>query len=142
MIAAELCGTARSMLDRTIAYACERVQFDRPIGSFQAVQHLVADLALDVERAWAAVQWAAMCLEDPVAAGADVARAPHVAKAAASDAAANAVKTSIQIHGGIGYTWEHDLHLWMRRALTVEHLLGAADHHHDRFAELAIATSA
>jgi hypothetical protein len=142
VLAAELCGTARAMLDMAVAYAVERVQFDRPIGSFQAVQHLLADLALDVERAWAGVQWAAMCLDDPVAAGADAARAPHVAKAAASEAGAHAVKTSIQVHGGIGYTWEHDLHLWLRRALATEHLLGTADHHHDRLAELAIAMSA
>jgi alkylation response protein AidB-like acyl-CoA dehydrogenase len=142
VLAAELCGTARTMLDMAVAYAGERIQFDQPIGSFQAVQHLLADLALDVERAWAGVQWAAMCLDDPDAAGSDATRAPHVAKAAASEAAANAVRTSIQVHGGIGYTWEHDLHLWLRRALAAEHLLGTADHHHDRLADLAMATSA
>ena len=136
VLAAELCGTARRLLDLSVEYAKERVQFDRPIGSFQAVQHLLADLALDVERAWAGVQWAAMCLDDPVAAGADTARAPHVAKGAASEAAAHAVQTSIQVHGGIGYTWEHDLHLWMRRALASEHLLGTADDHHDALAAL------
>jgi alkylation response protein AidB-like acyl-CoA dehydrogenase len=136
VLAAELCGTARAMLDLAVGHARERVQFDRPVGSFQAVQHLLADLALDVERAWAGVQWAAMCLDDPSAAGADAARAPHIAKAAASEAALHAARTSIQVHGGIGYTWEHDLHLWLRRATTAAHLLGTAEEHHDALASL------
>jgi alkylation response protein AidB-like acyl-CoA dehydrogenase len=102
------------------------------------VQHLLADLALDVERAWAVVQWAAMCLDEPEAAGPDALRAPHVAKAAASEAAVHSATTSIQVHGGIGYTWEHDLHLWIRRARTTAHLLGTADEHHDRLALLEL----
>ncbi|MGH9135980.1 MAG: acyl-CoA dehydrogenase family protein [Acidimicrobiales bacterium] len=138
VLAAELCGTARAMLDRSLAFANERVQFNRPIGSFQAVQHLLADLALDVERAWAVVQWAAMCLDEPMAAGSDAARAPHIAKAAASEAGYHAARTSIQVHGGIGYTWEHDLHLWLRRATTTAHLLGTADEHHDALASLVV----
>jgi alkylation response protein AidB-like acyl-CoA dehydrogenase len=141
VLAAELCGTARRMLDLAVDYAKERVQFDQPIGSFQAVQHLLADLALDVERAWAVVQWAAMCLDEPDAAGVDAARAPHVAKAAASEAAHHSCTTSIQVHGGIGYTWEHDLHLWIRRARTSAHLLGTADEHHDRLAALVVSTA-
>jgi alkylation response protein AidB-like acyl-CoA dehydrogenase len=140
VLAAELCGTARRMLEMTVAYARERVQFERPIGSFQAVQHLLADLALDVERAWAATQWAAMCLDaDADSLGqADAPRAVHVAKAAASEAALHACRTSIQVHGGIGYTWEHDLHLWLRRAVTSVHLLGTADEHHDALAALVV----
>nr|MDQ3292838.1 acyl-CoA dehydrogenase [Actinomycetota bacterium] len=138
VLAAEQCGTARRMFDLAVAYAKERVQFDRPIGSFQAVQHLLADLALDVERAWSVVQWAAMCLDEPGAAGVDAARAPHVAKAAAAEAASHATKTSAQVHGGIGYTWEHDLHLWIRRAMTGAHLLGTADEHHDQLAALVL----
>jgi alkylation response protein AidB-like acyl-CoA dehydrogenase len=134
VLAAELFGTARAMLDMAVAYAGERVQFDKPIGSFQAVQHLLADLALDVERAWAGVQWAAMCLDDPDAAGLDATRAPHVAKAAASEAAAHAVRTSIQVHGGIGYTWEHDAHLFYKRLLTLQGLGGGST---DQLEELA-----
>ena len=138
VLAAELCGTSRRMLELSVEHARERVQFDQPIGAFQAVQHLLADLALDVERAWAAVQWAAMCVDDPVAAGADAARAPHVAKAAASEAAMHACRTSIQVHGGVGYTWEHDLHQWLRRAATTAHLLGTAEEHHDALASLVL----
>ena len=136
VLAGELCGTSRRMLELSVEHARNRVQFDRPIGSFQAVQHLLADLALDVERAWAGVQWAAMCIDDPDAAGTDAARAPHVAKAAASEAAMHACRTSIQVHGGIGYTWDHDLHLWLRRAATTAHLLGTAEDHHDALASL------
>jgi alkylation response protein AidB-like acyl-CoA dehydrogenase len=137
VLAAELCGTARRLLDLAVAYAGERVQFDRPIGSFQAVQHLLADLALEVERAWAATQWAAMCLDDDPG---EARRAAHVAKAAADEAGSLAATTSIQVHGGIGYTWEHDLHLWLRRAITTAHLLGTADEHHDALAALLVQT--
>jgi Acyl-CoA dehydrogenase, C-terminal domain len=139
VLAAELCGTGRRLLDLAVAHAKERVQFDVPIGSFQAVQHLLADLAFDVERAWAATQWAAMCLDDD-GDGDQAARAVHVAKAAASEAGLHAVRTSIQVHGGVGYTWEHDLHLWMRRATASAHLLGTAGEHHDALASLVVQT--
>jgi len=132
-LAADMLGTARSLLDRSIAYAKERVQFDVPIGSFQAIQHKLADVALDLERATAAVYYAAMCIDadDP-----DRHRAVHVAKAAAGAAATRAAKEGIQVHGGIGYTWEHDLHLSIRRAYLSEHLLGTSDWHHERLADL------
>ena len=111
-------GTARRLFDMTLAYAKERYQFDVPIGSFQAIQHKLADMALDVERAWSAVYYAAMTID---ADDADRHRAVHVAKAAAGEAAKRAAKDGIQIHGGIGYTWEHDLHLFIRRAYGSEH---------------------
>ena len=106
-----------------------------PIGSFQAIQHKLADMSLDVERAWSAVYYAAMTVDagDP-----DRHRAVHVAKAAAGEAAKRAAKDGIQIHGGIGYTWEHDLHLFMRRAFATEALLGTTGWHHDRLADLLI----
>ncbi|MBI2168660.1 MAG: hypothetical protein HYU28_04040 [Actinobacteria bacterium] len=132
-LSAELVGTARRILDMTVEYAKERVQFDRPIGSFQAVQHKLADMALDVERATAAVYYAAMAFD---AGDADRHRAAHVAKAAAGRAARRAAKDGIQIHGGIGYTWEHDLHLFMRRAYASEFLMGSSDWHHERLAGL------
>ncbi len=112
-LAAEMVGTARRLLDMTLAYAKERVQFDVPIGSFQAVQHKLADMALDLERATSAVSYAAMTID---AKDAERHRATHVAKAAAGAAVKRAAKDGIQIHGGIGYTWEHDLHLWQTRA--------------------------
>jgi hypothetical protein len=136
LVAAELVGTVRTLLDMTLAYARERVQFDRPIGSFQAVQHKLADVALERERAEAAVFYAAMCLD---AGDSDAIRAAHVAKAAAGSAARKAAKDAIQTHGGIGFTWEHDLHLFIRRAYTSEFLLGPASWHHDRLGELLFA---
>ena len=134
-LSAEMVGTARRLFDMTLAYAKERVQFDVPIGSFQAIQHKLADMALDLERATSAVSYAAMAID---AKDADRHRAAHVAKAAAGAAAKRAAKDGIQIHGGIGYTWEHDLHLFIRRAYASEHWLGTSDWHHDRLAELLI----
>lgn len=134
-LAAEMVGTARRLFDMTLAYAKERVQFDVPIGSFQAIQHKLADVALDLQRATSAVSYAAMAID---AKDADRHRAAHVAKAAAGTAAKRAAKDGIQIHGGIGYTWEHDLHLFIRRAYASEHWLGTSDWHHDRLAELLI----
>jgi alkylation response protein AidB-like acyl-CoA dehydrogenase len=134
-LAAELVGTCRRLFEMALSYAKERVQFDRPIGSFQAIQHKLADMALDMERSWAAVYYAAMALDadDP-----DRHRAAHVAKATAGEAARRIAKDSAQIHGGIGYTWEHDLHLYLRRAFASEAWLGDANWHHDRLAELII----
>jgi hypothetical protein len=134
-LAAEMVGTARRLFDMSLEYAKERVQFDRPIGSFQAIQHKLADMALDVERAWSAVYYAAMTLD---AGDTERHRAVHVAKAAAGEAATRSAKDGIQIHGGIGYTWEHDLHLFIRRAYASEALLGTTGWHQDRLAELLI----
>jgi alkylation response protein AidB-like acyl-CoA dehydrogenase len=132
-IAAEMVGTARRLFDMALDYAKQRVQFDRPIGSFQAIQHKLAEMSLEVERATAAVQYASMTID---AGTADRTRACHVAKAAAGAAARRNLKDSIQIHGGIGYTWEHDLHLYLRRATASEYLLGTTGWHHDRIADL------
>jgi alkylation response protein AidB-like acyl-CoA dehydrogenase len=134
-LAAEMVGTARRLFTMTLTYAKERVQFDVPIGSFQAVQHKLADMSLDVERATSAVYYAAMALD---ASDDDAPRAVHVAKAAAGEAAKRAAKDGIQIHGGIGYTAEHDLHLFIRRAYGAEALLGTTAWHHDRLADLLL----
>jgi hypothetical protein len=135
VLSAELVGTARRLFEMTLRYAKERHQFGVPIGSFQAIQHKLADMSLDVERAWSAVYYAAMALD---ASDDDHHRAVHVAKAAAGEAAKRAAKDGIQIHGGIGYTWEHDLHLFIRRAYASEALLGTTGWHHDRLADLLI----
>jgi alkylation response protein AidB-like acyl-CoA dehydrogenase len=134
-LSAELLGTAGWLLDVSVQYAKDRVQFDRPIGSFQAIQHKLADMALACEEAWSAVYYAAMCIDadDP-----DRHRAAHVAKAAAGEAATRAAKDGIQTHGGIGYTWEHDLHLYLRRAFASEHLMGTTAWHQDRLADLLL----
>jgi alkylation response protein AidB-like acyl-CoA dehydrogenase len=134
-LAAEMLGTTRWLLQRTIEYAKEREQFDRPIGSFQAIQHKIADMALAYEEAWSAVYYAAIAID----AGDDERhRAAHVAKIMAGAAATRAAKDGIQVHGGIGYTWEHDLHLYIRRAYASEHLFGTSDWHRDRLAELIL----
>jgi alkylation response protein AidB-like acyl-CoA dehydrogenase len=134
-LAAEMVGTARRLFDMALAYAKERVQFDVPIGSFQAIQHKLAEMALDLERATSAVAYAAMAVD---AKDADRHRAAHVAKAAAGAAATRAAKDGIQIHGGIGYTWEHDLHLFIRHAYGSEAWLGTSAWHHDRLADLLL----
>ena len=136
-MAAEMVGTARRIFDMALAYAKERKQFDVPIGSFQAIQHKLADMSLALERATAAVHYAAMTIDgdDP-----ECTRACHVAKAAAGEAARRILKDGIQIHGGIGYTWEHDLHLYLRRATGDEYLFGTTGWHLDRLAELLIDT--
>jgi hypothetical protein len=132
-IAAEMTGTARRIFDMALAYAKERQQFDRPIGSFQAIQHKLADMSLAAQRATAAVQYAAMTCD---AAAGDRTLACHSAKAAAGEAARRILKDGAQIHGGIGYTWEHDLHLYLRRATADEDLLGTTSWHLDRVAGL------
>jgi hypothetical protein len=134
-LAAELMGTVRWLFETTLAYAKTRVQFDRPIGSFQAVQHKLANMALVKEQAVSAVYYAAMSIDagDP-----DQYRAAHVAKVMAGEAAKLNAKDAIQIHGGIGYTWEHDLHLYIRRAYASEYLLGTSDWHRDRLASLIL----
>jgi len=134
-LAAEMLGTARWLFETTLAYAKVRVQFGKPIGSFQAVQHKLANMRLALERAWSSVYYAAMTIDadDP-----DRHRAAHVAKAAAGEAAKLCAKDGIQIHGGIGYTWEHDLHLYIRRAYASEFLLGGVEWHHDRLAALIL----
>jgi alkylation response protein AidB-like acyl-CoA dehydrogenase len=136
-LAAEMVGTAHRIFDMALAYAKVRYQFDRPIGSFQAIQHKFADMALALERATAAVQYAAMTVD---ADHPERSRACHVAKAAAGDAARRILKDGIQVHGGIGYTWEHDLHLFLRRAASDEYLLGQTGWHHDRLADLLFAS--
>lgn len=135
--AAELVGVARWSIDTAVAYAKERVQFDRPIGSFQAVQHKLVDAALTSERASAALFYAAMCLDagDP-----DTARAVHVAKAEAGIAARRCARDSLQVLGGIGFTWEHDLHFRLRRAFSSDAVAGTSSWHHDRLAEALLDT--
>jgi alkylation response protein AidB-like acyl-CoA dehydrogenase len=136
-VAAELLGTARWILDTTSGYAKVREQFDVPIGTFQAVQHMLADNLLELERAWAGTYWAAMCIDAETKSDRDDrSRAAAIAKASAGDAARAIAKDGIQIHGGIGYTWEHDLHLYIRRTYAAESLLGGADEQRRRLADL------
>ena len=132
-VALETLGTCQAILDMTVAYAGERVQFDRPIGSFQAVKHKLADMLVVVERARACCYFAAACIAED-----DDRRtmAVSVAKAAAGDAQRKVAEDGIQLHGGIGYTWEHDLHLYVKRAKAGDALFGTAAEHRQRIAAL------
>jgi alkylation response protein AidB-like acyl-CoA dehydrogenase len=131
--AAELLGAAQRMLDESAAYAKERVQFDRPIGSFQAVKHRLADMLVDVEGMRSAVYWAAWCIaaEHP-----DASVAASTAKAWCSDAARRVVASALQVHGGIGFTWEHDVHLYLKRVQLDSLQFGDAVAHRERLAQL------
>ena len=133
LVACELLGAARRVLDMAVAYAKERVQFGRPIGSFQAVKHRLADALVDVEGMRSAASWAAWCLAgDPDER--EVAAA--VAKAWCSEAAGRVTASGLQVHGGIGFTWEHDLHLFLKRARLDRERFGDAAWHRARLAGL------
>ncbi len=135
-VAADAVGAARWLIDSSVAYAKERIQFAKPIGSFQAVQHKLVDAALAYEEAAAAVAHAAMCID---ADDADRHRAVHVAKAMAGLGARQAARDGLQTFGGIGFTWEHDLHLHLRRAYGDDALCGTHEWHLDRLADLLLA---
>ena len=133
--AAEAVGVAARVTEMTVAYAKERKQFGRPIGSYQAVSHACAQMFLETEGARNVVLWAAWALDhDPEAA----ALATHAAKAYASDAAVNVCRSSMQVHGGIGFTWEHDLHLFLKRAEANAHAYGDAGWHREQVASLLL----
>jgi alkylation response protein AidB-like acyl-CoA dehydrogenase len=134
--AAESVGVAQRALEMAVSYAKDRKQFDRPIGSYQAVSHVCAQMLLETEGARAAVLWAAWALDhDPSAAP----LAASVAKAYASDAGRRVPGAALQVHGGIGFTWEHDLHFLLKRGQSNARIYGDARWHRDRVAELALA---
>jgi alkylation response protein AidB-like acyl-CoA dehydrogenase len=120
-LAAEAVGGAEWTLEMTTAYAKQRVQFGRPIGSFQAVKHRLADMMVLLEAARSA-SWYAACVADEQPE--ELAEAAAIAKAACSDAFFNCAANAIQLHGGMGFTWEHDAHLYFKRARAVSTLLG------------------
>jgi alkylation response protein AidB-like acyl-CoA dehydrogenase len=131
-IANESVGGAQKVLDMSVEYAKVRVQFGRPIGSFQAIKHKCADMLLEVESSKSAAYYAAWAAAEdndelPVAAS--------LAKAYCSDAYFHAASENIQIHGGIGFTWEHDAHLYFKRAKSSEILLGDATYHRELLAQ-------
>ncbi|WOK37410.1 acyl-CoA dehydrogenase family protein [Sphingomonas sp. C3-2] len=133
MIAADSLGGAQACLERTVAYAQERVQFGRVIGSFQAVKHRLADMMVEIEQSRSAVYWAACAMDE----GSDeAAMAVHAAKAFACDTYQKCAGEMIQLHGGIGFTWEHDAHLYFKRARSNASLLGTPDWHREEVAKL------
>ena len=132
-LAAEQVGLAQRCLDMTLAYVKERRQFARPVGSFQALKHRLADVWIAVSQARAASRYAAACLAsgDP-----DAAVAVAVAKAYCSEAAVHAAQECVQLHGGIGFTWEHPAHLYLKRAKADSIGFGTADAHRAALADL------
>ncbi|MFE9924558.1 acyl-CoA dehydrogenase family protein [Streptomyces sp. NPDC005774] len=130
---ADALGVMERMLELTVAHAKTRVQFGRPIGAFQAVQHACADMAMLVHGARAATYYAAMAAD---ADSTDFARSACAAAAYTSDTASEVSAQALQLHGGIGFTWEHDLHLYLRRAKADSVLYGDAGVHRDRLCTL------
>ena len=127
-LAAEQVGGAQRCLDMSVEYAKIRMQFGPPIGSFQAIKHMCADMLLEVESARSAAYYAAWAAEDesdelPLVTG--------TPKAYCSEAYFRAAADNIQIHGGIGFTWEHDAHLYYRRAKSTELMLGTPGEHRE-----------
>ena len=132
-VAAELTGIAQRATEMAVDYAKERQQFDRPIGAYQAVSHRCAEMLYDTEEARSLTYYAAWCADDepdslPLAA--------HMAKSRASDAAWRVTASALQVHGGIGFTWEHDLHFLLKRAKVDAELLGDPRAHNERVASL------
>jgi alkylation response protein AidB-like acyl-CoA dehydrogenase len=132
VLAAEMIGGAQKVLETTVEYTKVREQFGRPIGSFQAVQHKCANMMVDVEGAKSAVYYAAWAVSNDAP---DARTAAAVAKAAASDAYRRVAADGIQVHGGIGFTWEHDMHLYFKRAKSSEFTFGDANFNRDIVAE-------
>ena len=131
--AAEAVGAASAALDLAIAYALEREQFGRPIGSFQAVQHILAEAHVLRESSWSSVLYAAGALDEELP---EADEATMIAKAWVSRSAREVVEAALQVLGGIGFTWEHDLHLFLRRVLACEQRFGDAAHHEERLSDL------
>ena len=126
--AAEQLGAARRCLDMAVGYAKVREQFGQPIGSFQAIRHKCADMLLEVENSHSAVYYAAWALD----AGTDDATlAASVAKAYVGDASRRVCGDAIQVHGGIGFTWEYDLHLYFKRSKALEAMYGDPEYHRE-----------
>ncbi len=131
--AAWMTGGARWAMETSIAYANMRIAFGRPIGSFQAIQHKLANVAVGVEGATAIIYYAAWAImvNDP-----DAAMAASMAKSWCGETYKQATFDGIQIHGGIGYTWDHDMHLYLKRAKASEVTFGDSDYHRERVAQM------
>ncbi|MDH4870296.1 acyl-CoA dehydrogenase family protein [Pseudomonas sp. BN515] len=139
-LAAEQTGGAQQSLDLTLAYTAERQQFGRAIASFQAIKHRAADMMLEVECARSAAWYAACVAEEVLAANGDkgvaaeLPLAAALAKSRCSEAFFHCAAESIQLHGGVGFTWEYDPHLYFKRARASEALFGAPSWHRERIA--------
>ncbi|MEV0382635.1 acyl-CoA dehydrogenase family protein [Nonomuraea sp. NPDC050643] len=132
-LAAEQVGGSAHALDATVSYVLQRRQFGRQIGSFQAVKHRLADLLVEIEAARSAAVYAVACV---TASSEDLPMAASTAKVVCSGAYRRATAEYVQLHGGIGFTWEHPAHLYLRRARAAEILFGTADDHRARLSDL------
>jgi alkylation response protein AidB-like acyl-CoA dehydrogenase len=133
LYSAALLGGAARVLDMSAEYAKERVQFGKPIGSFQAVKHRCADMLVDVEGMRSTAYWAAWCLS---AQDEEASIAASTAKTWCSDAARRVLASGLQVHGGIGFTWEHDLHLFLKRGQLDQVAFGDSAYHRERLGTL------
>ena len=132
-LSAEMCGAAQRVLEMTVEYAKFREAFGKPIGSYQGVKHKCADMLVDIENAKSLTYYAAWALDEG---DAEARLAVSMAKAAASDAGRKVCAAGIQLHGGIGMTWEHDLQLYLKRAKADEVMFGDATWHRECVARL------
>jgi alkylation response protein AidB-like acyl-CoA dehydrogenase len=132
-VTAEAIGAAEQAVRLTVDYARERVQFGSPIGRFQGVKHPLAEMFVDVESFKSLLYYAAWCLDED---DADAARAISMAKAYASEAFPRIGIDGVQLHGGVGYTWEYDIQLYLKRSKWLRPTFGDADFHHDRIARI------
>jgi alkylation response protein AidB-like acyl-CoA dehydrogenase len=138
LLAVEQVGAAQHLLDLSVDYAKSRLQFGRQIGSFQAIKHKLADMLVDLEHARSTAYHAVWALTDG---SDDPALAVSIAQATSSAAFSRIAADTIQVHGGIGFTWEHQAHLYFKRATTDAALLGSAEQHRNRVAELVLDTA-
>jgi len=132
-LCAEMCGGAQRVLDMTTDYAKIRIAFGKPIGTYQGVKHKAADMLVDVENAKSLTYYAAWAVDENAP---EAALAASMAKAYVTDAYRKVAGAGIQLHGGIGFTWEHDLHLYFKRAKSSEFTFGDATYHRERVAQL------
>jgi alkylation response protein AidB-like acyl-CoA dehydrogenase len=133
-LASEQLGVAEMCLQMTVAYVKERRQFARPVGSFQGLKHRLADLWVALTQARAAARYAAACLADR---DSDAPLAVALAKSYCGDLAVRAAEECVQMHGGIGFTWEHPAHLYLKRAKADSVAFGTSDAHRASLARLA-----
>jgi alkylation response protein AidB-like acyl-CoA dehydrogenase len=132
-LCAEMCGGAQRVLDMTTDYAKIRIAFGKPIGTYQGVKHKAADMLVDVENAKSLTYYAAWAVDEN---SPEAPLAASMAKAYVTDAYRKVAGAGIQLHGGIGFTWEHDLHLYFKRAKSSEFTFGDATYHRERVAQL------
>ncbi len=140
-LAAEQVGGCQQLLDLTVEYTGERVQFNRTVASFQAVKHKAADMMLKTEVARSAIYYAACVTQESLEGGpmaGELGEAASVAKSYCSDAYFSIAGDSLQLFGGVGFTWEYDVHLYFKRAKSSEHLLGNGAFHRERLAHMLL----